>query len=75
MTHSREQGVFHKPSYRMIVLRRMLRMSVIAGAIAATPTVLAIIGWASHWNAYVNLTLTLVSLVYWIVIWKVVSDV
>lgn len=39
------------------------------GGIAATPLVLAVVGWASHWNAYTNLTLTLCGVLFWIVLW------
>lgn len=44
------------------------------GAIAATPLVLAVVGWASSWNAYTNLTLTLSGVLFWIVLWRAWRD-
>lgn len=37
-----------------------------AACIAVSPTVLAVIGWALHWNAYINLFLSLGGGVLWI---------
>lgn len=44
------------------------------GAIAVTPLVLAIVGWASRWNAYMNLMLTLSGVLFWIVLWVAWRD-
>lgn len=48
--------------------------AALCGALAWTPGLLAIVGWASHWNAYTNLTLTLIAPVYWLVMWKSWSE-
>lgn len=43
------------------------------GGLATAPLVLGIVGWAIHWNAYTNLTMTLGGLVLWrvlIVAWR-----
>lgn len=45
-----------------------------AGGIATTPLVLGIVGWASSWNAYTNLILTLSSGVMWLALWRAWKD-
>lgn len=53
---------------------RERRETAICGGVATAPLVAGIIGWASHWNAYTNLTLTLGAAVLWLTLDKVFVD-
>jgi len=44
---------------------QLVRRAAVAGGVATAPGVVAVVGWASHWNAYTNLSLTLGSFVLW----------
>lgn len=53
------------PEYRLV--QNPLRHAI-AGGLAMYPFVVAAWGWASSWNAYINLTFTLAGLLFWIVL-------
>lgn len=50
--------------------RDSARACWMAAAVASSPLVVAIIGWAQSWNVHTNLMLTLSSVVLWVVIWR-----
>lgn len=56
---------------QLYALRRRDWMAAAAcGAVAWTPGIVAIFGWANHWNAYTNLANTLACVVFWVLLWK-----
>ncbi len=44
------------------------------GAIVWTPFLLAVVGWANHWNVYYNLLLTLGGFGFCAVVWAAWKD-
>ena len=46
-----------------------LWVGAIIGLIATAPLVMAAFGWGNHWNAYLNLMLTLESFVLWLTVY------
>lgn len=47
-----------------------MMLGAVCGFIATLPWLVACVGWASHWNAYTNLFLTLGGGVLWLTFFK-----
>lgn len=48
-----------------------LWVGALTGLLATAPWLLACVGWAAHWNAYINLSFTFAGFVLWLTVYGI----